>query len=63
MKLKKANTLNTKNNFYLISLKGPMNKKVFKGNHICLYECSDYSLKTLAKYLMGLIMAEGKIPE
>lgn len=60
---KEINTLNTKNNFYLISLKGPMNKKVFKGNHICLYECSDYSLKTLAKYLMGLIMAEGKIPE
>ena len=55
--------LNTKDNFYLVSLKGPMNKKVFKGNHICLYEYSNYSIGALGKYLRGEIKSEGKIPK
>ena len=55
--------LSTKDNFYLVSLKGPMNKKVFKGNHICLYEYSKYSIETLGKYLQGEIKPEGKMPK
>lgn len=48
----------------VVSLKGPMDQKLFKGlkNYNCLYEYTPNSLQTVVKQLKGKLKMEGKLP-
>lgn len=50
---------------YVISLKGPMDKKEFNNlsNYLCLYEYTPNSIRTIVKYLKGTLKPSGKLPK
>ena len=56
--------LQTKNEVYVISLKGPIDQCYFKDlkNYACLYEYTPNSIKTIIKQLKGNFELKGKLP-
>ena len=57
--------LKTQKEVYLVSLKGPLEKKHFENikNYACLYEYTPNSIKTVIKQLKGEIGLNGKLPK
>lgn len=57
--------LESQQNIYIVSLKGPADRKHFVGlkNYSCLYEYTPNSLKTVVKQLNGQIKLTGHLPK
>ena len=53
-----------KDKAYVISLKGPMDGKLFKDleNYMVVYEYTPNSIRTLIKFFDGKLDCEGKLP-
>lgn len=56
--------LETKKEVYVVSIKGPIDRKYFKNlkNYACVYEYTPNSIRTIIKQLKGEIELMGKLP-